>query len=121
MTDTEHKFFKILEQAVGDKYYIFPQIHLGTLVSPTTRWTYRWLLWRQAFFFSDKYSVDYVLCDKNESLPTIAIELDDKSHLRQRRKYRDKVVEKILHESNLRLVRFTIKESLDLRLVKSRI
>lgn len=121
MTETEHTFFKVLENTVGYRYYVFPQIHLGTIVKPSTRWTPGWFLWRRAFFFSDKYSIDYLLCDKNESAPNIAIELDDSSHLREKRRYRDAVVSKILHESNLRLVRFTIGESTDLNLIKSRI
>ena len=113
MTDTEHRFFKLLEEIIGDRYYIFPQIHLGTIVRPNVHWTPHWWLWRRAFFFSDRYSIDYLLCDKNESAPSIAIELDDKSHLLEKRKYRDAVVEKILQESDLKLVRFTVEESLD--------
>ncbi|TAL14350.1 DUF2726 domain-containing protein [Patescibacteria group bacterium] len=121
MTDTEHVFFKLLERIVGNRYYIFPQIHLGTIVKPSVRWTYGWFLWRRAFFFSDKYSIDFLLCDRNETAPSIAIELDDKSHLREKRRYRDQVVSKILLESNLRLLRFTVTESLDPDLVKSRL
>jgi len=121
MTDSEHTFFKTLEGLVGDRYYIFPQIHLGTVVKPNVSWTPRWSLWRSAFFFSDRYSIDFLLCDKNETQPSIAIELDDKSHMREKRRYRDAVVAKILRESNLRLVRFTTDEAGDHALVKLRI
>jgi len=121
MTETEHRFFTLLVNTIGYQYYIFPQIHLGTIVRPSVKWTPRWFLWRQAFFFSDKYSIDFLLCDKNESMPMIAIELDDKSHQREARKYRDAVVEKILSESNLRLERFTVEDLFDSNLVRSRI
>ena len=33
MTHAEHNFFKKLELAVGDLYYIFPQIHLSSIVN----------------------------------------------------------------------------------------
>jgi len=121
MTDSEHSFFKTLEGLVGEHYYIFPQIHLGTIVKPSVSWTPRWSLWRSAFFFSDRYSIDFLLCDKNETQPSIAIELDDKSHMREKRRYRDAVVGKILGESDLRLVRFTTAEAHDHELIKVRI
>lgn len=121
MTDSEHEFFIKLISILGDKYYIFPQIHLGTIVRPNVRWTYRWSLWRNAFFFSDKYSVDYVLCDQNGIKPKVAIELDDISHQREQRKYRDRVVEKILHESDVDIIRFTCKETENIETIRAKL
>jgi len=121
MTRTEHDFFKELRTILGQGYYIFPQIHLGTIIKPSVKWTYRWRLWRVAFFYSDRYSVDFVICDTQGIKPLLVIELDDISHQREKRRSRDRVVEKMLRESNLPIVRFTSSEAGNIELVDSRI
>lgn len=121
MTEHEHHFFKSLRKIIGDGYYIFPQIHLGTITKPRVKWSYKWRLWRLAFFVSDKYSVDYVVCDASWIKPVLVIELDDASHLREARRGRDAFVERMLHEARLPLVRFTNDEALNTQLVENMI
>lgn len=102
MSKPEHQFFNILVDIMGDKYYVFPQIHLSTLLDNKVVGQN----WRGAFRHIDEKSVDFVICDKAYIKPLLAIELDDRTHEREDRKKRDGEVERILNEAGLPLLRF---------------
>ncbi|MDX1535971.1 MAG: DUF2726 domain-containing protein [Candidatus Spechtbacterales bacterium] len=97
----EHEFMKVLEEIIQDKYYIFPQVHISSLLRPSgdrsTRYTYRNKINRK--------SVDFVILEKNNLKPMLAIELDDRSHNSQRRQKRDHFVNKAFESANLPLLR----------------
>ena len=101
MSAPEHEFFDLLYRAVGDKYRIFAQVHLPTLVDHKIPGQD----WRGAFRHIDEKSVDFVLCDKSYIAPLLAIELDDSTHEREDRQERDSVVENILSHAGLPLLR----------------
>lgn len=101
MTAPEHEFYDLLNRAVGDKYRIFAQVHLPSLIDhkiPGQNW-------RGAFRHIDEKSVDFVLCDKNNIAPLLAIELDDTTHEHEDRQERDSIVENILSRAGLPLLR----------------
>ena len=102
MSRAEHEFFDILVEVVGNQYYVFPQIHLSTILDNKVVGQN----WRGAFRHIDEKSVDFVICDKAYIKPILAIELDDRTHEREDRKGRDGEVERILNESGLFLLRF---------------
>ena len=101
MTKPEHECFDTLVKAVGDKYYIFPQIHLPSLVGHKVYGQN----WRGAFSHINRKSIDFVLCDKAYISPVLAIELDDSTHQRYDRHMRDVEVEKILRYAGIPLLR----------------
>ena len=105
MTGTEDEFFLKLERAVSERYYVFPQVHLSSLLDHHVDGQD----WGYAFRHINGKSVDYVLCSRETLLPTYAIELDDYSHEKSDRRKRDKEVERIFEEANLPLVRFKNK------------
>ena len=47
MTQAEHKCFNALEQAIGDTYYVFPQVHLPSILDHKIKGQ----KWVRAFFF----------------------------------------------------------------------
>ena len=98
----EHKFFDVLIEFVGDRFYVFPQAHLATFLDHKIVGQN----WKGAFRHIDEKSVDFVLCDKAYIKPLLAIELDDRTHDRADRKERDEIVESILKEAGLPLLRF---------------
>ena len=102
MSRAEHEFFDILVDITKDKYYVFPQIHLSTILDNKVVGQN----WKGAFRHIDEKSVDYVICDKAYIKPLLAIELDDRTHERENRKIRDVEVERILSNANLPLLRF---------------
>jgi len=60
MTKVEHEFFDVLVKSVGDKYHVFAQVHLPTIIDNKVigqNWLY-------VFRHINQKSVDFVLCDK---------------------------------------------------------
>ena len=102
MTAAETKFFHRLQSIAGDRYYIFPQIHLSALLKNETKGKY----WKAAFQRINRTSVDYVLAHKDTLQVAYAVELDDWSHYNNKRKARDTGVEAMLSEAHIPLVRF---------------
>lgn len=108
ITNPEKEFYKILEEVAGDKYYIFPQIHLSSLFKNETVGRYHKL----AFQIINRRSVDYVLCDKTTLEPIYTVELDDSTHDTAKAIMRDKSVNRLFADSNLPLIRFKDYRSL---------
>ena len=102
MSRAEHEFFDILVGITNDQYYVFPQIHLSTILDNKVVGQN----WKGAFRHIDEKSIDYVICDKAYIKPILAIELDDRTHEQNNRKIRDGEVERILSNANLPLLRF---------------
>jgi len=98
----EHEFFDILVEVVGDKYYVFTQVHLPTILENKIVGQN----WKGALSHINGKSVDFVICDKAYIKPLLAIELDDKSHERFDRIERDSEVERMLQEAEMPLLRF---------------
>lgn len=103
MSRAEHEFFDVLVDAVEGRYYVFPQIHLATILDNKIAGQN----WEGAFRHIDEKSVDFVICDKAYIKPLLAIELDDRSHGQEDRRGRDEEVERILSGADLPLLRFS--------------
>jgi very-short-patch-repair endonuclease len=101
MSRAEHECYNALLVAVGDKYYVFPQVHLTSIIDNKVIGQ----SWNGSFRHINQKSVDFVLCDKKYISPKLAIELDDKTHLKKDRVERDREVERILDEAGLPLLR----------------
>ena len=109
LTRAEHEFYDALIVAVGDKYHVFAQVHLPTILDNKVKGQD----WRAALAHINRKSVDFVLCDKTYISPKLAIELDDKSHERPDRQERDKEVERILADAGVQLLRIENKGHFD--------
>jgi len=100
ITLAEKKFFDALQEAVGDQYYIFPQIHLPSLFFINAKGRE----WMSYFAKIRQKSVDFVLCDKQYLTPVLAIELNDSSHERLDRQERDGFVNKVFASAKIPLL-----------------
>lgn len=100
MTEAEYNFFKVLEEAVKDKYYIVPQVQLSNLVEVEKDKKWEYSLRNKI----DRKSVDFVLFNKENFTPHLVIELDDSSHLREDRKIRDNFVDSVLNKVGIKIV-----------------
>ena len=117
MNRAEHEFFDILIEVVGSSYYVFPQVHLSTILEHRIKGQD----WRAAFRRINGKSVDFVICDKTYIKPLLAIELDGRSHEVEAVRQRDADVERIFEGAELRLLRFVNHGSPDRDEVKRRI
>lgn len=109
LTRAEHECYDALIAAVGDKYHVFAQVHLPTILDNKVKGQD----WRAALAHINRKSVDFVLCDKAYISPKLAIELDDKSHERPDRQERDREVERILSDAGVPLLRLENKGRFD--------
>lgn len=114
LTPTEHKFFNILEKAIENRYYIFPQIVLSNIVLLKGRGSFKGGYRNRI----DKKTVDFVLFDKQDISPVLVIELDDYTHNRDSRRKRDEKVDKILNRCNIPIIHtpFISEEKLRLQI-----
>ncbi|MGB9587544.1 MAG: DUF2726 domain-containing protein [Armatimonadota bacterium] len=110
MSKAERSFFGVLEQVTDNsKYYIFPQVLLGNLVT-VEKGTGPY----QAFHNKiDRKSVDFVLFDRSSISPVLAIELDDASHDRTDRQERDAFVDQVLAKVELPLLHVRAQAAYD--------
>ena len=114
MTQNEINGFRVIDEALGKSYYVFPQIHLSSLldsqvVDKKTKWS--------AHLHINRKSVDYVVCDRATLKPVCAIELDDRTHDWKSRIERDELVERILAEARMPLIRIKTISELDTELL----
>lgn len=117
MNRAEHEFFDVLIDAVGSNYYVFPQVHLSTILDHKLKGQD----WRAAFRRINGKSVDFVICDKAYIKPLLAIELDGRSHDIEAVRQRDADVEHFFEKADLKLLRFANHGSPDKGEVKRRI
>ena len=97
----EKLFFDTLRLAVNERYYIFSQVNLDKIIY-VEKGTDNYLSYYRKM---NQYSVDFLLCDKNDISPILAIELDDSSHKSEKRKERDRFVNQALNDAGIKILR----------------
>ena len=97
LTKAEYNFLGILQQILKDEYYIFPQVHLASILG-VKKGTGNW---QGLMNKINRKSVDFVIFDKQYIQPLLAIELDDSSHRFSKRQERDKFVDKIMQSASM--------------------
>lgn len=109
MTKSENDFFRMLNSVAGDRYLIFPQVHLSAILDEKIKGQN----WKAAFKHINGKSVDYVLCDRQTLKPIYAVELDDYTHSYSNRQERDQEVERMFQSAGIPLVRFNDYKTLN--------
>lgn len=111
LTRAEVDFFKALEKATENKYYIFPQVSLSDLLLVKAK-KGEYYKYRNKI---DRKSVDFILAEKESLKPLLAIELDDSSHSYGKRKERDIFVEKAFKDAGVNLLRINYKREYNIQ------
>ncbi|EGT5655737.1 DUF2726 domain-containing protein [Citrobacter braakii] len=105
LTEREGAFFNKLIYKYGKDYSIHCQVDLGALVAPGEKYQFGSEENKILFGIVNKFCVDFVLYSRKYKEISAVIELDDKTHLQSSRIERDKKVEAILKQANIRLIR----------------
>jgi hypothetical protein len=113
----ERKFFEGLQKIISDKYYIFPQIPLGSIIYTTDKGTNH-LSSRNKI---DRKIVDFVLFTKPYITPVLVIEYDGKTHDEPTRKRRDNFVNNALISAGIKILHVHHKNDLDFAGIKNEI
>ena len=115
LTASEAKFFRVLQDAVGLQYTIFPQLSLWTLIDTPIKDR------RNATAFRNRISlkrVDFVLVDPATLKTQMVIELDDRSHFRDDCMKRDEFVAGVLNRAGINLVRIQASASYNSQMLR---
>ncbi len=105
MTDAERAFFHTLQNAIANRYLIFPQIELQSIVKQTGN------LSPNVWGILKNSRVDFVLAHAKFLAPILVIELDDSSHTQATTQSRDKIKERILRDAKIPLLRFRVGDA----------
>jgi pimeloyl-ACP methyl ester carboxylesterase len=108
LTAAERSFFGVLQQALAYEYQILAKVRLADIVRPVRRPGRSG--WQSAFNRIAGKHVDFVLCD-SESLGIVAVvELDDSTHGRFERGFRDSLVDAALADAGIPVLRVSARQ-----------
>jgi hypothetical protein len=111
LTRAEKDFFFVLQEIIGNDSLIFSKVRLlDILYIPKgieSREYYRYLNKIQS------KHVDFLLCDRENIKPLLAIELDDSSHLHPSRIERDNFIDKIFENAKLPILHIKYSKGYD--------
>lgn len=96
----ELNFYKVLEQAVADRFKIFPKVRLADIVKVAAGDLEKSER-QSAFNRIQSKHVDFVLCDPGDLSVVCVVELDDKSHNEASRIARDEFVDSVLESAGI--------------------
>jgi hypothetical protein len=112
LSPAEQSFFRVLQQAIGPAYSIFPKVRLADIISPGKSSSRSG--WQFAFNRIASKHVDFVLSDPQTVRVVAVIELDDSTHRRFERGIRDWLVDSALGDAAIPVFRFPAARSYSL-------
>ena len=106
MTDREVNFMQGLFRAVDmQRWYLCPQVRVADIVRITPRISNRSRTWWKLFHLVAKWHCDVVIVDIRTFQVVAAVELDDASHLKKSRRRRDILLDEVMRQAGIPLIR----------------
>jgi Protein of unknown function (DUF2726) len=102
MNDSEAVFFDLLSKELPAGFHVFPKMRIADILETIGGEGY---IYRRNKILPKH--IDFLICDSNFK-PVIAIELDGKSHDAPDRVSRDKFVDDLFENCNLKLIRVIV-------------
>ena len=108
LTPAERSFYEVLRQVADTQdLHVFPKVRLSDVVFVPRR-TDNWQSHQNRI---QQKHLDFVLCDRRDVSPVLAVELDDSSHRRSDRQERDDLVDEILGAACLPILRVAVRQA----------
>ncbi len=98
LSEAEKKFYFILSEILGNEYLIFSKVRMADLLYLPKMSNSNYYHYQNKI---QSKHIDFLICDKENIKPLLAIELDDSSHLKVDRILRDALVNKIFESAKL--------------------
>jgi len=114
-TQSEARFFRLLQSLLGTKYFVFGQVRIADVVD--IRGGSKGKLGQEALNHIAGKHLDYIICDRKLRI-LAAIELDDASHLKWIRRKRDRMVNRVCRTAGLPLIHVPTKIAGDSKRVR---
>ncbi|WP_432458805.1 DUF2726 domain-containing protein [Enterobacter kobei] len=106
MTDREVHFMQGLFRAVDmRRWYLCPQVRVADIVQITPRVRGRSRTWWKLFHMAAQWHCDVVIVDRRTFRVVAAVELDDASHLKKSRCRRDILLDEVMRQAGMPLLR----------------
>ncbi|EES1150167.1 DUF2726 domain-containing protein, partial [Escherichia coli] len=106
LTEREVRFMKGLFRIVDMKrWYLCPQVRVADIARLNGNIRPRSRQWWQLFRMVSQWHVDVVIVERRSFSIVAAVELDDASHLRPERRRRDILLEEVLRQAGIPLLR----------------
>ena len=100
-TKNEFYFYKALKEIACElELEIFPKVRLEDIIEPQRNDKN----WQTAFNKIKAKHIDFVLCENQTFKPKLVIELDDKSHITEKRIQRDQFVDEALKSAHIQII-----------------
>lgn len=115
----ERSFLGVLDQAVGDMYRVFGKVRVADVAS-VMKMSDRGSRQRAFNRVSSKH-FDFILCSKTDLAVVAAIELDDQSHQKSKRKERDAFIVSLCEAIGLPLVQVPAQRAYSVPEVRARV
>lgn len=117
MTDSEISFFRTLVNILENKYLVFPQVRLASLIS-VKKGINNWQKFFNKIFAK---SVDFVIYDIYNKVPKLVIELDDSSHRDNKRNERDVFIDNALRKAGIEIIHVNLQNSYNIQELRKQI
>lgn len=106
MTDREVHFMQGLFRSVDmRRWYLCPQVRVADIVQITPRVRGRSRTWWKLFHMAAQWHCDVVIVDRRTFRVVAAVELDDASHLKKSRCRRDILLDEVMRQAGMPLLR----------------
>lgn len=112
LTQQELKFFKLIKNITEkNNLNIFSQVALYEIVTSKNI---------KDFNKIKSKTIDFVITDVNSKIK-LCIELDDTTHIRENRQQRDKFLEELFEQLNIKLIRIPVQSYYNLKDIEEKI
>ena len=103
----EARFFAALSQSIPPGLYICPKVRIADLIE-TKRDRSDPLFWKEQAPINQKH-VDFILVNRSDFAPQVAIELDGGSHNDKERLKRDAFIDSVFHNAGILILHIPVK------------
>ncbi len=117
LTPTEKIFFEVLLQILNNQYFVFPQVHIASILE-VRKGQANYMAYFNKII---RKSFDFVIFDKQNLNALLVIELDDSSHNQPKRVERDEFVNETLKVSDLNILHIKPQQNYNLEELKQSI
>jgi very-short-patch-repair endonuclease len=117
LTQSELAFYRVLQEAVDGRWAIHTMVRMADLIRVRPE-TPKFQAWQNRIHAKH---IDFLLCDQGTLEAKLALELDDRSHLRPDRARRDLFVNQALSDAGLPLLRVDVQKDYDVEQLRQTI
>lgn len=112
LTEKERDFFNFIQDEINHKNHLLAQVRVVDLIEPNKKYKERSREYMSLFRQVSQWHVDYIIINKTNFNVELAIELDDKTHLKENRIERDRILNKAMMQAGIKLKRVNNKNEL---------